>query len=258
MDAIDKWADSYGHHMGNIYYPGFPWKVSLTVISYLVFVLKVGPAMMANRKPMELKWPMRVYNVINIIACSYVFLATFYASRGGVKTWHCLDFDQAQDPLWLYLTGGLGYCYLKIFDLLDTVFFILRKKHNQVTVLHVVHHAIMPLTTVFAAKVCWNSFIGAIVLLNSFVHVLMYTYYFLSSFGPEMQPYLWWKKHLTAIQLIQFTVLWFHSIYFIFFLQCPGAKVLPYLELFEATYFLIAFGKFYVNSYSSKPSLKSQ
>ena len=44
------------------------------------------------------------------------------------------------------------------------------------------------------------AFFGAMI--NSFVHVLMYTYYGLSSLGPHMQNYLWWKKYLTRVQLV--------------------------------------------------------
>jgi len=39
-------------------------------------------------------------------------------------------------------------------------------------------------------------------MINSLVHVLMYTYYGLSALGPHMQKYLWWKKYLTRIQLV--------------------------------------------------------
>lgn len=44
-----------------------------------------------------------------------------------------------------------------------------------------------------------GTFIGWI---NSFVHIIMYTYYFLSAFGPKMQKYLWWKKHITNLQMV--------------------------------------------------------
>ena len=37
--------------------------------------------------------------------------------------------------------------------------------------------------------------------LNSFIHVLMYSYYGLSSI-PSMRPYLWWKKYITQGQLV--------------------------------------------------------
>jgi hypothetical protein len=41
-----------------------------------------------------------------------------------------------------------------------------------------------------------SSFFG---LLNTFVHIIMYTYYMLAAMGPEMQKYLWWKKYLTQV-----------------------------------------------------------
>lgn len=40
-------------------------------------------------------------------------------------------------------------------------------------------------------------------MINSSVHVIMYLYYGLSALGPAAQPYLWWKKHMTAIQLVR-------------------------------------------------------
>lgn len=40
-------------------------------------------------------------------------------------------------------------------------------------------------------------------MVNSSVHVIMYLYYGLSALGPVAQPYLWWKKHMTAIQLVR-------------------------------------------------------
>lgn len=40
-------------------------------------------------------------------------------------------------------------------------------------------------------------------IVNSFIHVLMYSYYGLSAIGPHMNKYLWWKKYLTIIQLVR-------------------------------------------------------
>lgn len=37
--------------------------------------------------------------------------------------------------------------------------------------------------------------------LNTFIHVLMYSYYGLSSV-PSLRPYLWWKKYITQGQLV--------------------------------------------------------
>ena len=39
-------------------------------------------------------------------------------------------------------------------------------------------------------------------LINSYVHVIMYFYYFLTSFKPELKQSLWWKKHITQLQMV--------------------------------------------------------
>lgn len=41
---------------------------------------------------------------------------------------------------------------------------------------------------------------------NSFVHVVMYAYYGLSAIGPQMRPYLWWKRYITKLQLVRSVV----------------------------------------------------
>lgn len=49
------------------------------------------------------------------------------------------------------------------------------------------------------------AFFGAT--MNSFIHVLMYSYYGLASLGPEVQKYLWWKRYLTKLQLVSVIIL---------------------------------------------------
>jgi hypothetical protein len=44
---------------------------------------------------------------------------------------------------------------------------------------------------------------------NSIVHTVMYTYYGLAACGPAIQKYLWWKKYITQIQLVNYN----HIIY---------------------------------------------
>ncbi|KAI1309056.1 Elongation of very long chain fatty acids protein 1 [Halotydeus destructor] len=250
LSSLDHWVDARSHPLAIEISPGFPWTICAIVMVYLAFALKIGPDMMKHREPFRLQGLMRLYNVINIIACTYVFLMGLWITSGLTAVWQCTDSRDLGTPLWALNSFSLGYIALKVFDLLDTVFFVLRKKFNQITVLHVVHHSIMPLTTMLAFKVCQSSFCGNLVTLNSFIHMVMYTYYLLSSY-PDMQPYLWWKKHLTALQLVQFTVLLIHATYFILFQDCPGAHAMPYLQIAEAGYFVYAFGQFYIKTYST-------
>lgn len=111
----------------------------------------------------------------------------------------------------------------KITELLDTIFFVLRKKDRQITFLHLYHHTLMPVCgfiglKYFAGKMkqnVWQAqdihdfisfFAGGhgtlLGLINSFIHVIMYMYYLLSAMGPQMQKYLWWKKYLTIMQIV--------------------------------------------------------
>lgn len=50
-------------------------------------------------------------------------------------------------------------------------------------------------------------------MLNAFVHIVMYFYYMLAAMGPQMQKYLWWKKYLTAFQMVSGTAQIYKKIY---------------------------------------------
>lgn len=94
------------------------------------------------------------------------------------------------------------YFLAKISELLDTVFFVLRKKDSQITFLHLYHHTVMPMISWGATKYYpggHGTFIGVI---NSFVHIIMYFYYMMAAMGPQYQKYLWWKKYITTLQLV--------------------------------------------------------
>jgi hypothetical protein len=43
-------------------------------------------------------------------------------------------------------------------------------------------------------------------LLNTAVHIVMYTYYLFAAMGPQYQRFLWWKKYLTGLQMVSFFV----------------------------------------------------
>nr|CAD7398517.1 unnamed protein product [Timema cristinae] len=83
------------------------------------------------------------------------------------------------------------------------MFFVLRKKNNQVTFLHVYHHVSTAGITFIGAKYFPVGSATFPILPNTLVHVLMYTYYLLALQGPEMQKKLArFKKYLTTIQLV--------------------------------------------------------
>lgn len=172
-------------------------------VSYLAFVI-CGPRIMKHRKAMELRAFKGVYNFCLVGLSLWMFLELLINSRRSNYNFFCIPYTLSYAPADLRIVNALWFYYVsKAVEFLDTVFMILKKKNNQVSFLHVYHHAVMlPLWYfVMMEGPCCQAVLGA--MLNSLVHVFMYAYYLLSMF-PALQPFLWWKKYLTQFQLIQF------------------------------------------------------
>ncbi|KAI1290438.1 Elongation of very long chain fatty acids protein 4 [Halotydeus destructor] len=249
---VDGYMDAIGvAGYGNEQAPGFPWKICATVICYLIFVLKTGPDLMRDKKAYQIEGTMRLYNMVNIVVNLALFTTGLYAMNWSSRCYQCLSIpEMAKDtPSWTFTLLGTGYLYLKIFDLLDTIFFVIRKKNSQITVLHVVHHSVMPLAAFIGIKFNPYSSSANVTILNSFVHVIMYTYYLLASY-PYLQKYLWWKKYITALQLVQFFILLGQAVFMLTaHAHSPCSKFFSILQITEASYFVYGFGTFYINSY---------
>lgn len=95
---------------------------------------------------------------------------------------------------------------------------------------------------------------GFIPLINAFVHTVMYGYYALASLGPRYQKYLWWKRYITQLQLLQFVVATIHSTYFLFDRTCTCSKLLTMFQVGHSVLFLYLFGAFYLRTYNRKKS----
>ncbi|KAL7292495.1 hypothetical protein TKK_0014070 [Trichogramma kaykai] len=143
------------------------------------------------------------------------------------------------------------YYFSKFTEFMDTIFFVLRKKNDHVSTLHVIHHGCMPMSVWFGVKFTpggHSTFFG---LLNTFVHIVMYTYYLLAAMGPRLQPYLWWKKYLTAFQMLQFVAIMIHA-FQLLFIECNYPKAFVWWIGMHAVMFFFLFRDFYRQSYASK------
>lgn len=141
---------------------------------------------------------------------------------------------------WYYLS--------KLSEFLDTIFFRLRKKDNQVTILHLYHHSLTPLETWICCKFIAGGHGTFSNLINNAVHVLMYAYYAVSALGPAYHRYLWWKRYLTTIQLLQFTLVFVHSAQALWH-DCGYPKIIAAGLLLHATIFFALFSHFYLRTY---------
>ncbi|KAK9709868.1 GNS1/SUR4 family [Popillia japonica] len=198
---VAKWV-GFGHPFG-----------CLAVIStYLYLVRNYLPKYMQNRKPYNIQRLIQAYDLFQVIACS---LLVYRVLSNGWSINYSLELGTfSTTPKELKTLDNVWYnALLKFIDLLDTVFFILRKKDNQVTNLHLYHHC----TTFFFG---WSTtqFVASgsttfTILLNTLVHTVMYSYYFLSTLGPDVQKKIAIiKPKITVMQMVQFWLLAIHTI----------------------------------------------
>lgn len=237
---------------------GGPWATILLVALYVYISKYAGPSFMQSRKPFDLKQIIFVHNVFLVVLNSYMFYHGMILSNYGLDAWACKlpdRFDTSPIELWKIKLGWL-YFISKFIDFLDTFFFVLRKKGRQLSFLHLYHHAAMPLFSWLFLKFIPSSNSAFVPLVNAFVHIVMYLYYALSTF-PSLRPYLWWKKYLTAMQLVQFVMIIVHSIYSMLKPQCEWPKIFIYIALVNAALFFRMFYSFFRATYSKPKPVSS-
>ncbi|CAA9997242.1 unnamed protein product [Nesidiocoris tenuis] len=225
-------------------------------LSYAVFVKIIGPKIMEKRKPFELKRTLIVYNAFQVIFSTWLFREALHAGWFTTYSFQCQPVDYSWSEHALRVAAGCWWYYFSKFtEFLDTIFFVLRKKNDHVNKLHVIHHGIMPLSTWFGVKFTpggHSTFFG---MLNTFVHIIMYTYYLLAALGPKVQPYLWWKKYLTVLQMVQFVLILVHA-FQLLFVQCDYPRAFVWFIGLHAVMFYFLFKDFYNQAYMAKKSKK--
>lgn len=229
---------------------GNPIPIAFITIVYVYFVKIAGPRWMRHRKPFDLRRSILAYNFLTA-TLSLVFLALFakyaYWDNGyGVLQ----DVDYGDRPSSLKIVHLSWWFYLfKLSELADTVFFVLRKKSNQVSALHVFHHVVVSWNMWLSVTYAGQAHAMFIICLNSFVHVVMYTYYFLAALGPEYRKYLWWKRYLTMLQIVQFSMLLLHCVCTVF-AKGEYVPLFIWLSIAQALVFFVWFVIFYIRAYS--------
>nr|CAD7447398.1 unnamed protein product [Timema bartmani] len=212
---------------------GSPVYVLVIIALYLFFVLVAGPKFMENRRPYNLKKIIAAYNIFQVVANSYAFY--------GILTSGWTD------------KIGLGCHPVRFEDDPDLkMFFVLRKKQNQVSFLHVYHHISTIVIGYLGSKYLPGGMVTFPIMPNTLVHVLMYTYYLLALQGPDMQKKLAkFKKYLTAIQMLQFVVLAVHASQALS-PACDVHMAASLLFMPNLVVFFYLFYKFYIKTYSNK------
>ena len=164
---------------------------------YLVMVLSAR-YLMKLFPPLQLNCLLVVHNVLCCLL-SCVSLCVL-----GVGLWETGSIIQLSSTSYYFTRGLHVYWLTKYYELLDTVFMLLRHKSRQMSFLHVFHHSTMPFLSEYAYRYAPWPPIAFGLWLNSLVHVVMYSYYALTAFFPLHD--FTWKKWITQLQIAQFVL----------------------------------------------------
>lgn len=177
-----------------------PLFLTLTVLSYLSLTFLLSNLSLPLLPPTILKRISAVHNLILLALSFTMALGCTLSTFSHAPHLHyilCLPpKTPPRGPLffWAYV-----FYLSKILEFIDTFLIILSGSIKRLTFLHVYHHA-----TVVIMCYLWlhssQSLFPLVLVTNSSVHVLMYTYYLLCALGVRPR----WKRIVTECQIVQF------------------------------------------------------
>ncbi|XP_033213805.1 elongation of very long chain fatty acids protein 7-like [Belonocnema kinseyi] len=129
---------------------------------------------MKDRPAYELKTFIRLYNIFQVVANAYIVYEIFQVYPDATAL-RCVTGDYSWNPDAIRAARTIYYtAILKVIDLIETGIFVLRKKKNQISFLHVYHH----ISTVLFVLIFARYFAAGMALfypaINGSVHVLIY------------------------------------------------------------------------------------
>lgn len=159
-------------------------------------------------RPLQLQRLLLAHNLVCSVWSLYCF-AMFVVGLASYGFPECLMVMQRGNEVVLHALRA--YWLSKLFELLDTVYMVLRHKLRQVSFLHVWHHASITLLADYAYHLLPFPAFTVILMMNSFIHVIMYSYYGLTALYPLQQ--FSWKRRITQLQMVQFALAMVHGVY---------------------------------------------
>ncbi|KAL8424560.1 hypothetical protein Efla_005666 [Eimeria flavescens] len=195
-----------------------------------------------------------IYNLAQVLLCGFLVLRVIDVYRTENYSLLCNRFNvpnsRMAEVTWVFYM-------LKYLDLLDTAFMILRGNWHQLSFLHLYHHTSVIFISWINASVGFDGDIYYVVLLNSFVHVVMYAYYLLASLNIPLARMM--KMFVTQLQMAQFLSMNAHACYHIYWRNtCAYPVRVTIGYLFYTISLFLLFRNFSKKTYGSRSAKATQ
>jgi elongation of very long chain fatty acids protein 4 len=191
---------------------------------------------------------MAIYNATQVALCGWMVYAAIAEYRRRGLSLVCNRHELAEDGM--AFVSHVFYLS-KVLDFADTVFMIVKGNWHQVSFLHVYHHTSIFLVYWLNAQANYDADIYLTVVLNGFIHFVMYGYYFATAFNVSVPTII--KKSITKLQLLQFCCMELQG-FILLFGNCESPRNMTILYMVYISTMMILFLDFFFKSYSSKSS----
>jgi fatty acid elongase 3 len=222
------------------------------LIASIIYIIGINvlPRLMEKRPPVKFTFLLAFHNLFLsgaslVMLCAIIYyLIPIYQKEGneGILCDSQNRLSKGNHVFWYYL-----FYLSKYYEFFDTLFQILKKR--KLIFLHTYHHVItlwlVFFTLTYEFSVQWCDITA-----NALVHTFMYYYYYLTERGKRV----WWKKHITKLQIIQFVIdITSHMAWYYYNATTPGGCTGPVWVFHFANFvigsFLLLFIQFYIGSY---------
>lgn len=251
-----------------------PTHAVLIAASYLLFVFFGSAVMKCKSSPINVSFFKYMYNPVQVVLCAFMMIeAARQAIATGERTIIGMTFNPEREQIasilwWFYLS--------KVLDFADTAFIILGQKWRQLSFLHVYHHTSIFLVYWLNLRCGYDGDIYLTIILNCFVHTVMYLYYMITSLNLyvpvdqkaaakagkgkllECKPYVpSWKSAVTMTQMVQFIIMNVQAV-MILYNDYGYPKNVTWFYLFYIQSLFWLFFNFFVQSYCKKGDKKKK
>jgi len=224
-----------------------PFDMILITLSYLLIVLlglvflKIFPRFYL---PM-VKIPQFFYNVFLVMVSFWIGAEAIYQAFVINDFGFVGNPNSPNDPKLMGIARVMwAFYFSKIIEMLETVFMIIRNNPRQITFLHVFHHSTIFFIWWFVIYYGPGGDAIFSVIINSFIHVIMYSYYASATVGVSWGAL---KNLLTIVQMIQFVWMIVHSSVVLIIDDRSSHRFLVWTLIIYSFILLLLFLRFYRN-----------
>ncbi|KAF9586106.1 hypothetical protein BGW38_009641 [Lunasporangiospora selenospora] len=201
-----------------------PFHVLVISLLYLAAIF-VGIQIMKNLDRFEAKTFSLLHNFCLVSISAYMCGGVLYeAYKGNYGLFENLADHTAKGlpmakMIWLFY-------FSKIMEFVDTMIMVVKKNNRQISFLHVYHHCSIFMIWWLVTFIAPNGEAYFSAALNSFIHVIMYGYYFLSALGFKQVAFV--KFYITKSQMTQFCMMSIQSMWNMYAQKVLGRPGYPF------------------------------